>query len=296
MRKHIKKHAGDIVCDVVLYGALIVLALVCFLPMWHVLMAAISDPSELYVNNDFLFLPIGGVSFETWKIVFDGYPILRGYLNTIIYTLLSTLIGLVLSILAAYVLSRKNAMLKGPLFIFLLVPMFVSGGMIPLYMVVYSLDLTGTMWSIVLPTCCNALNIFLVRNGIAGIDDAYVEAAELDGAGHITILFKIIIPLIVPYISVIIMYSIIGQWNAWMLPKIFLGADQVELYPLSLVTYNLLQLSGSTNIQGGLNMLEEYNKSIQMVVILVSSLPLILIYPFVQKHFEKATIIGGLKG
>lgn len=291
-----KGNPKEIICDVLLYGALAIFALICFLPMWHVLMSAISDPSELYVSTDFLFLPVGKISFETWKLVIEEYPILQGYLNTIFYTVSATVLNVVLTLLAAYVLSRNNFLFQGPIFLFIVIPMFISGGMIPLYTVVHNLGMTGTVWSIIIPGCCNALYIFMVRKGILGIGDAYIEAAELDGAGHLTIMFRIVLPLIVPYISVIVMYTIIGQWNQWMLPKIFLGSDKQELYPLSLMLYNLLELSGSTSVGGGMNMLEEYNKSIQMVVILMSSLPLIIIYPFVQKYFEKAVIIGGVKG
>ena len=296
VKRHIKSKPIDLFWDGLLYFFLIVLALLCLLPMWHVIMAAISDPSELYVTNDFLFLPTGGVSFKAWNMVFEDYPILRGYLNTIIYALGATALGLILSLLAAYVLSRKAFMFKGAFFLFLVIPMFVSGGMIPLYTVVYKLGMTGTIWSIIIPGCCSVLNIFLLRNGMAGIDEAYSEAAKLDGAGHWTILFQIIIPLIGPYVSVIVMFTLIGQWNQWMLPKIFLGADKQELYPLSLVIYNLMQLSGSTSIQGGMNELEEYNSSIQMISILLSSAPLLIVFPFFEKHFEKAVVIGGVKG
>lgn len=279
-----------------LYFWLTVLALICVLPMWHVIMGAFSNYSDIYVNNSFLFVPIGKFSPEAWKYVFEQYPIGRGYLNTIFYTLASTLIGLLLSLLGGYVLSRKNFMFRVPLFIIILLPMFINAGIMPLYIVVYNLHMTNTVWAVILPTCCNAMNIFMVRAGMEGISDSYAEAAQLDGAGHLRILFSIIVPLVVPYISVVVMFAIIAQWNSWMYPKIFLSKQSEDLYPLALIVRNIILESESNNIQTSLNEMEEYGPIFNLITILISSVPLLITYPFIQGFFEKAVVIGGVKG
>ena len=178
----------------------------------------------------------------------------------------------------------------------MLLPMFVNAGMIPQYVVNYKLGLTNTIWALVLPGCCTALNVLMVRVGMQATD-AYCEAAQIDGAGHLQTLFKIVLPLVIPYVSVVVMFSVITQWNSWMLPKIYLSKEVENLYPLSLIIYNMIQQTeGTGGMSIGINKLEEYGPSIQMVTILISSLPLLCIYPFIQKFFEKAVVIGGVKG
>lgn len=292
----IKKRSSDVIADGIIAVILIAIALVCVLPMWHVVMAAISKPKDLYASSDFLFRPVGGVSFEAWSIVWKNYPILRSYFNTILYTVLYTGIGLLLTLLGAYVLSRKDFLFRNLIFVFMLLPMFVNAGMIPQYVVNYKLGLTNTIWALVLPGCCTALNVLMVRVGMQATD-AYCEAAQIDGAGHLQTLFKIVLPLVIPYVSVVVMFSVITQWNSWMLPKIYLSKEVENLYPLSLIIYNMIQQTeGTGGMSIGINKLEEYGPSIQMVTILISSLPLLCIYPFIQKFFEKAVVIGGVKG
>ena len=296
VKKRKKKRPSDIVCSGIVGLILTLLALVCILPMWHVLMSAISAPKELYATSDFLFLPVGGISFEAWSLVWENYPILRSFFNTVFYTAAYTAIGLILTLLAAYVLSRKDFMWRTPLLVIFIIPMFVNAGMIPQYIVIYNLHLTNTIWSIILPGCCTAMSILMVRVGMTATD-SYCEAAEIDGAGHLRTLFEIVLPLVIPYVSVVLMFSVITQWNSWMLPKIYLSKEVEHLYPLSLVIYNMIQQTeGTGGMSIGINKLEEYGPSIQMVTILISSLPLLIVYPFIQKFFERAVIIGGVKG
>ena len=166
----IKKKSSDIIADGIIAVILIAIALVCILPMWHVIMAAISKPKDLYASSDFLFRPVGGVSFEAWSIVWKNYPILRSYFNTILYTVLYTGIGLLLTLLGAYVLSRKDFLFRNLIFVFMLLPMFVNAGMIPQYVVNYKLRLTNTIWALVLPGCCTALNVLMGRVGMQATD------------------------------------------------------------------------------------------------------------------------------
>jgi len=285
-----------IIADTLKIAVLIGLALVCILPMWHVLMGAISDPIALTASKNFHFIPAGKVSFEGWKIVFAKNTIIRGYLNTIFYTVSSTLIGTLLALLGAYVLSR-NTKLKIPFFIFLIIPMFVGAGIIPFYIVVYNLGMTNTPLAMIIPGCCGVFNIILLRAGIVGLPDSILEAAEIDGARHMTVLLRIVLPLIVPYIGVVMMFSVIGHWNSWLFASIFISAARKDLYPLALILRDILIRGNTQDITGGSGIVVDFYKdSIQLVTILASSLPLIIAFPFFQKNFEKAVILGGVKG
>ena len=291
------KNLGSIVCDVALYFFLTVAAVLCVMPMWHVMMSAISEPGELYASTDFLFLPTGGVSFEAWKVVIREYPIFRGYLNTIFYTISSVCIGLLLTLLGAYVLSEKKFIYSTFLVIIFVIPMFLNAGLMPQYIVNYNLGITNTPFAVILPTAVGGLNILLVRAGIKNVAGAISEAAKIDGAGHMTVLFGIITPLIVPYISMVVMFTVIMQWNSWMLPKIYLTKEVEELWPLALIVNNIVNESQSKGgMSIGVNKLEEYGPAIKMITILLSSFPLLIIYPFIQKYFEKAAIVGAVKG
>lgn len=279
-------------------GILIVAIIaICVLPMWHVAMASISRPFSLAATNKFLFKPVGGFSLEGWKIVFSNDTIMRGYLNTIIYSTSSTSLGTFLAMLGAYVISRKNVLLKPFFVVFVVLPMFLNPGLIPNYMVVYRLGLTNTPFALIIPGCLSALNIFLINQGIASIPGSIMEAAEIDGASHMRTLFIITLPLIVPYLGVVVMFSVIAQWNSWMMASVYLSNEYDYLYPLALIIREILMRNNTNKFTAGSGATAGlYKESIQMVTILASSLPLIIIYPFMQKYFERAVIIGSVKG
>ena len=289
---------SHLIADFIKIVVLLAIAAVCALPMWHVIMGSFTDPVTLSANNSFLFSPINGkFSLEGWKIVFRNNLILKGYRNTIFYVLSSTVLGVFLSMIGAYVLSRKDVFWKIPLIVFFVIPMFISGGLIPFYMVVYKLGMTNTIWAMIVPGCCNVLYIILIRNGIATIPEAVIEAAEIDGAKHLTILVRIVLPLSVAYIAVVAMFSVIGQWNSWLNASIFLSKQYENLYPLQLIIREIIVKGNTSGVTAGSGIkVDYYKESIQLVTIVASSLPLIIIYPFAQKYFEKAVIIGGIKG
>ena len=293
-----KLNVSHLIADIIKIIVLIALAAVCLLPMWHVIMGSLSDPLTLAASNSFLFFPISGkFSIEGWKIVFRNNLILRGYLNTIFYTTASTVLGVFLSMLGAYVLSKKKLFWKVPIIVFLIIPMFVSGGLIPFYIVVYNLGMTNTVWAMIIPGCCNIFGIILIRNGIASIPESVIEASEIDGAQHMTVLLRIVLPLSVPYIAVVAMFSVIGQWNSWLNASLFISKAYEKLYPLQLIVREIIVRGNTGGVTAGSGIkVDFYKESIQLVTIVASSLPLILIYPFVQKHFEKAVILGGVKG
>lgn len=292
-----KRKPVYIVADTIKAIMIIAIIATCVLPMWHVAMASLSKPFSLAATNKFLLKPAGGFSLEGWEIVFSNDTILRGYLNTIIYSLSSTALGAFLATLGAYVISRKNVLLKPFFVVFVVLPMFVNPGLIPNYMVVYKLGFTNTPLALIIPGCLSALNIFLINQGIVSIPESIPEAAEIDGSSHLRTLFIITLPLIVPYIGVVVMFSVIAHWNSWMMASVYLSNEYDHLYPLALIIREILMRNNTNKFTAGSGASAGlYRDSIQMVTILASSLPLIIIYPFLQKHFERAVIIGSVKG
>ena len=295
-----KNSPSNIVIGVILYTLLAIAGLLCVLPMWHVLMGSLSDTKSFGSYEGFLLTPLG------WKFTFESYGYLftheylwRSIGNALFYTVASVALGLVISVMAAYALTRKNLLLKRPLMIIILITMFFNGGMIPFFMVVNQLGPIDTPWALILPTCCNAMNIIMLRTGIQGIPDAIFEAADLDGAGAVRILIQIVFPLTIPFIVVIILFNGVAQWNSWANASMFITTSHQELYPLQLVLRDLLMSDISSmgiKLPSVSESVEIYAPGIRMAGVIIASLPLIVIYPFLQKYFEKGMIIGSVKG
>ena len=292
----IRKSAYDIAAKIVAYVLTAGFAIVCVLPMWHVLVASFSDPIRLALYEGFLFKPLS-FSVEGYELLFSYNNLWRSYLNTIIYTVSATALGLLLDLLAAYVLSRKNLMFKRFLMIVIIIPLLFNGGVIPLYLVVRSLGLTNTMWAMIIPACCNTMSIIMVKNGMESVNDAICEAAQIDGAGHVRILMQIMLPLTTSFIATVVLFNAIGHWNSWVNASMFISASHKDLYPLQLIMRDIL-INNSTEgvVSPSGYPISFYLPSLRVVMVIVGSLPLIVLYPFMQKYFEKGIIIGGVKG
>ena len=292
----IRKSASDIAAKIVAYVLTAGFAIVCVLPMWHVLVASFSDPIRLALYEGFLFKPLS-FSVEGYELLFSYNNLWRSYLNTIIYTVSATALGLLLDLLAAYVLSRKNLMFKRFLMIVIIIPLLFNGGVIPLYLVVRSLGLTNTMWAMIIPACCNTMSIIMVKNGMESVNDAICEAAQIDGAGHVRILMQIMLPLTTSFIATVVLFNAIGHWNSWVNASMFIRASHKDLYPLQLIMRDIL-INNSTEgvVSPSGYPISFYLPSLRVVMVIVGSLPLIVLYPFMQKYFEKGIIIGGVKG
>ena len=292
----IRKSASDIAAKIVAYVLTAGFAIVCVLPMWHVLVASFSDPIRLALYEVFLFKPLS-FSVEGYELLFSYNNLWRSYLNTIIYTVSATALGLLLDLLAAYVLSRKNLMFKRFLMIVIIIPLLFNGGVIPLYLVVRSLGLTNTMWAMIIPACCNTMSIIMVKNGMESVNDAICEAAQIDGAGHVRILMQIMLPLTTSFIATVVLFNAIGHWNSWGNASMFISASHKDLYPLQLIMRDIL-INNSTEgvVSPSGYPISFYLPSLRVVMVIVGSLPLIVLYPFMQKYFEKGIIIGGVKG
>lgn len=296
MRKNkIKVSAASRIFDVFNVLLMIAVVICTFYPMIHIVMASFSDGNLLLGHRGILLKPLD-FTLGGYKMVFKDPMILRGYANTIFVVVAGTFISVLLTATGAYFLSRKNVMLQMPVMLYVMFTMFFSGGMIPFYFTVKDLGLYNSIWSLILPTAINTFNLIIMRTGFSAIPDSLEESAKLDGAGHLTILFKIVIPLAMPTIAVIILYYAVSYWNSWFNAMMFIQ-DRVK-YPLQLVLRGVLMSNDTSAMTGGVNAVdkESVGESVKYGVIVVATIPILVVYPFLQKYFVKGVMIGAVKG
>ena len=271
------------------------LALVILYPLYFIIIASISDPDAV-LGGDVILFPVG-ITLSGFEAILHRSDVWFGYLNTIIYTALTVVLSLVVTVPAGWALSRKQLLGKKFFMIYFIIPMFFGGGLIPFYNVMSSLHLVNTIWSVILPAILSVWNLFMTRTFFeSSIPDGLVEAAKIDGAGEFRTFFSLVLPLSKAIIAVMALYYAVGQWNSYFNAMIFLQDE--TLYPLQLVLKEILIASESTMGGSGETILEQYRlaNQIKYVSVIVSSAPVILLYPFVQKHFAQGVMIGSLKG
>lgn len=281
---------------------ILTLALVVVLyPLIYIVSASISDPTA--VNSGSMWLFPKDITFEGYRVIFENDAIWRGYLMTIFYTVLGTTINLAITIPAAYALSRKDFYGRAFFTTMFVITMFIDGGLIPTYLVVRDLGMIDTIWAMVLPNAAALWNIIITRVFFQStIPTGLEEAATIDGASNFKTFTKVILPLSAPIIAVMALFYGVDHWNQYFNALIYLS-DR-GLYPLQLVLREILVLqemtSGSTNMTGEmaefLHSQQQLSAIIKYGVMIVSSLPIIIVYPFLQRHFVKGVMIGSLKG
>ena len=289
-----KKSAGDRVFYTVNAIFLTFLALIILYPVYFIIIASISDPDAVLGGRVFLY-PVQ-ITFEGFVKVFKRKDIWTGYLNTIWYTLATVVLSLFVTIPAGWALSRKTTPGRKFWMVFFIIPMFFGGGLIPFYNVMSSLHLVNTAWSIILPAILSVWNLFMTKTFFeSSIPEGLLEAARIDGAGKFRTFLSIVIPLAKPIIAVMALYYAVGQWNSYFNAMIFLQ-DETK-YPLQLVLKEILIASESTVGGSGETILQQYRLANQLkyVSVIVSSLPVLCLYPFVQKYFAQGIMLGSLK-
>ncbi|WP_194165512.1 carbohydrate ABC transporter permease [Oceanobacillus sp. CFH 90083] len=301
MNSAISETMTDKIIKILIYIFLGFAALIVLYPLVYIISASISNPAD--VNSGRMWLLPKGITFEGYRIIFENGAIWKGYLNTVFYTVLGTTINLAVTIPAAYALSRKDFAGRNLFMAMFVLTMFFSGGLIPTYLVVKSLGLIDTIWAMVLPNAAAVWNIVIARVFFQStIPKELEEAAIIDGASNFKIFFKIILPLSMPIIAVMGLFYGVGHWNGYFNALIYLSDK--ELFPLQLVLREILVLqemsSQNTDVTG--SMAEAMHSKQQLAavikygVMIVSTLPIIIVYPFLQRFFVKGVMIGSLKG
>jgi len=296
----IKEAPGRIVFKVINVIILAALAFVCLVPLWHVLMASISDPTYVTQHSGVIMWPLHSeghpVTLKGYTVVLKNNSLIRGYANTIFYVVSGCMLCIVFSSLAAYCMSRRRTMWMKYLTIMLTFTMFFNGGLIPTYMVNKFLGIVNTRWVIIAMGLISIFNIIIIKTAFQSLPASLEESAQLDGAGHLTILFKIVLPLTKATIAVIALFYAVGKWNEYLTAAIYL--TNRNLYPLQIILREILiENSGSSEIDlSQLGSYDLYKKLIQYSTIIFATLPILCIYPFVQKYFVKGVMIGSIKG
>lgn len=282
---------GSHIANIVM-GILIFLVAFCsVVPMWHVLMSSFSDGRSLFASEGLVLLPKGGLHFGGYELMLNDGAILRSYLVTIFYVAATTLIGLVLNVLGGYVLSQESR-LRGPLMGILMFSIMFSGGLIPTYMVNQKLGLVGSPLAVILPGCTNAMFVIMMMNAYLQVPKETVEAARVDGAGHFSIMFRVMLPQAKGMALVTMMNTALGAWNDWFSASIYLPRQR-DLWPLQLI----IKDSVARN-QDFLNYANpDYNRYlVQYVVIVIATLPVLLLLPFFIRKLEDNMVMGAVKG
>lgn len=289
-----QKISGDTVFRIINGILLGIMALIVLYPLYFIIIASFSSPEAVLAGKVVLF-PVD-INFDGYMKILERQDIWRGYLNTIIYTVLTVILALVVTVPAGWALSRKTLPGKKLWMVYFIIPMFFGGGLIPFYNVMSSLGLVNTIWAIILPSILSVWNLFMTKTFFeSSISDGLIEAAKIDGAGQFRIFFAIVIPLSKAILAVMALYYAVGQWNSYFNAMIFLQDE--TLYPLQLVLKEILIASESTVGGSGETILEQFRLANQLkyVSVIVSSLPVLCLYPFVQKYFAQGVMIGSLK-
>nr|WP_026342121.1 carbohydrate ABC transporter permease [Paenibacillus fonticola] len=285
----------DRMFDIGIYIILILLVIITLYPLLYVLFASFSDAGRLIVNKGILWGPLG-FSLDAYKSVMANPGIGIGYRNTIFIVIAGVAVNLFMTALGAYVLSRKNVMWNNLLMFFIVFTMFFGGGLIPLYLIVKGVGLLDTLWSTIIPFAVSTFNLIIMRTSFMGIPDSLEESAKIDGANHFTILFRIIIPLSMPVIAVMILYYAVDKWNGWFYASVFIKSR--ELFPLQLVLREILIANSTDSMAAGASAGDRHQigETIKYATIMVATVPILCVYPFVQRFFVKGVMIGSLKG
>ena len=293
----IRTSVQDKTFDIVNVAIMVLLLCVYIWPIWFVIIASFSDPMEVQLGK-VLFLP-SRLSVQSYLELINRSSIWTGYRNSLIYLVSGTFLDMVFTICAAYPLSRKDFMLRRPVMVFLLITMYFSGGLIPMYMLVKALGLINTIWCILLSGVLSVYNILIMRSYFMNsIPSALQEAAVLDGANSYQYLIKVVLPLSKPVLAVIALYNAVGRWNDYYTALVYIHNE--DMYPLQLVLREILDsvTAKSTDITNNLDMTDQVKlaQSLKYSSIIVATIPIMLIYPFVQKYFVKGVMIGAVKG
>ena len=271
------------------------LCLITLYPVYYVLCASLSDNISLLQNPGFLSRPMG---FNTgaYKFAFMHPLLLSGYKNILIVLFISLPINITLTLFCGYFLASKNVLFKKPILAVIMFTMFFNGGMIPNFLNIRELGLYNTLWALILPVALSIYNSIICKTAIESLPDSLQESAYIDGANDVTIAFRIVLPLILPTVAVILLYYGVGHWNSWFNASIYISDNpnlpiQNILRGVLIANSNILNAAAMENDQ-----INQFAETIKYSAIIITTVPVLCVYPFLQKYFVKGVMIGAVKG
>lgn len=264
-------------------------------PVYYVVVASFSDPAALSRHTGALWMPLQPYTLSAYKMVFKDALIGTGFLNTLFIICVGLVVNMVMTTLGAYFLTLKGPMLKTPITFMIIFTMYFSGGMVPAYLNIKDLGLMDSLWALIIPGAVSTSNMIILKSGFQSIPDSLTESATLDGATHRQIITKIMVPLSKATLAVLVLYYAVGHWNSWFSASIYLRS--ADKYPLQLVVHNLLKATASTIMEGvSVDEAAQAAELIKYALIVVTTAPIMVVYPFLQKYFVKGVMIGAIKG
>ncbi len=279
--------------DAIIYIVMLFVVALTLYPFIYMMAVSFSGTSHILKGEVFLYPK--GFTLDMYKYVFEDGRILIGYKNTFIYVTLGTLISLVITALGAYPLSKKGMVFNKPILMMIVFTMFFSGGMIPTFLVVRELDMINTIWAMIIPGAVSTWNLIIMRTFFQNFPIELEESGKLDGLNDFGIFIRICLPLSKPVMATIGLFYAVWMWNNYMTPLMYLRDS--SLYPLQVILRNIVlagQLTNSEGYSGGSYSVSE--EALKYATIMVSTIPILCVYPFLQKYFVKGALIGSVKG
>ena len=294
-KSKIKKSKGDMIFDVINTCIMILMVIMTLYPFYYVVIASVSDNTRLQAYKGILMLP-QGFNLGAYKLAFEHPLIISGYKNILIVLAIYLPLSILMTVLCANFMAAKKVMFKKPLVLFMMFTMYFSGGLIPTFLNIRELGMYNSLSALIIPGCLSLYNAFIVRTAIEGIPDSLYESAYMDGASELQILFKITLPLIKPTLAVILLYYGVGKWNEWFNAAIYIK-DNTKLPIQNILRSILIENSEILNAKEyGDTVANSFTGTIKYAAIVISTVPILCIYPMVQKHFTKGVMIGAVKG
>lgn len=291
-----RKTLSDRLFDLCNTALFIVVLIMILYPLYFILIASVSDP--VAVNSGKVWFWPADISWKGYAAIVNHQQIWLGYKNSLFYAVLGSGISTAVTISGGYALSRKDLFGRKIIMLFIMFTMFFQGGLIPTYILVKNLGLLDTIWAMVIPGAVSAFQIVIVRTFFQQtIPDELLEASMVDGCNNLRFFFRIVLPLSLPIIAVIVLFNAVAQWNSYFKALIYLSSE--ELQPLQIILRRILIENQSSEMMGDLNSAQEKAKQAELVkygLVIVASLPMLVLYPFLQKYFVKGMMIGSVKG
>lgn len=298
MIKKTKMRGSDKVIEIIMLALILLIVITVLYPLYYVVVASVSDPYDVYAGKTF-FLP-SQFTLEGYEKVFRESAIFKGYINSILYTVIGTIVTTALVFITAFPLSRRELPGRNLVMIFYLITMYFTGGLIPTYIVVSKTGLLNSMWALILPGGVSVFNVIVTRTYFeSSIPGDVLEAAKIDGCGYLKTFIDIVLPLSKPVMAVMVVFAMVAFWNDWFTALIYMN-DKGK-YPLQLALRQILVQSEAlasalSGMDGGYAEANRITELIKFSSIVVGAAPMLIIYPFVQKYFEKGFMIGAVKG
>ena len=290
----VKKTKGEKIFGVFNTLFMLFMILITLYPFLYVLFASVSESNMLMSHRGALLKPLG-FNMRAYTLVFKNPNIYTGFKTTAIVLVAGTTLNIVLTSIGAYLLSRRNFKFGEFMMLMVMITMYVSGGMIPRYLLIYeTLNLKNSLWALILPNAVSTWNLIVMRTNFRQIPESLEESAKIDGANDLVVLFAIVLPLSKAIIAVMILFYGVAHWNAWFDALLFIR-DR-EKFPIQLIMREILISNSTDSMQSYGDSYNGVSESIKYATIIITTIPILMIYPFIQKYFVKGIMIGAVKG